>query len=184
MSSNVELDGLKTLRTGSLLLIIAPILTMVGLSAALGGLFSGSLAFAAAGASAELGAAIVGALLELAAVYMFMKGFGTLREVAPEVGIGRTGSMLVLVAVILLIIGLAGLLAGAFPLVFLVGLGALLDFIGIIMVAIGFYRVGSRYGEGLVKVGGILLIFGGLAFIGAILNYIGLGGIIRKKFGQ
>ena len=140
--------------------------------------------FALAGASAEVGAAIVGALLELAAVYMFMKGFGTLKEVAPEVGIGRTGSMLVLVAVILVIIGLAGLLVGALPLVILAVFGALLDFIGIIMVAIGFYRVGSRYNDGLVKVGGILLILGGLAFIGAILIYLGLRGIITRNFGQ
>ena len=183
MSDNVELDGLKALRTGSLMQILAPILIAVGIfSLGFGSLFG--FGGVVAGASTLLALEIVGLLLELGAVYMFMKGFSTLREVSPEVGIGRTGSILVLVASILLIISVIALFAGAFGLALLSPLAMLLYFIGVILLAIGFYRVGSKYDEGLVKIGGILLIFGPLAFIGAILNFVGLGSIIRKKFGQ
>ena len=188
------MEGLKKLRTGNLLLILAPILITVGTVSGLAGfgfLFGGNT-LAGAGFSALGFLALVGELMLLGAVYMFMKGFGILRDVDPELGIGRTGSMLVLVAAILMILGfiivlaatMAVGLAGAFAGVILFPLAMLLYFIGIIMTAIGFYRVGSKYGEGLVKVGGILLIFYTLAFIGAILNYIGLGSIIRKKSGQ
>ena len=194
MSSNVELDGLKALRTGNLLLILAPILITIGEIGGVLGLLSGFSGYGLAsigGGVAGAVLAIVGYLLALGAIYMFMKGFGQLREVDPEFKIGRTGASVVLAAVvisflaeILVLVGFLTASAVLFAGPILAVIGIFLFIIGIILTAIGFYRVGSKYDEGLVKVGGILLIFGPLAFIGAILNYVGLGSVIRKKFGQ
>ena len=202
MSGNVELDGLKSLRTGNLLLILAPILITIGeISGGLGlfGLLSGfsgygspmAASFGTGGAVFGIILAIVGYLLGLGAVYMFMKGFGQLSQVDPEFKIGRTGVSVFLAALVVSflaeIVMLVGILTGSVLLFagpILAVIGVFFFIIGIILTAIGFYRVGSKYNEGLVKVGGILLILGPLAFIGAILNYVGLGSIIRKKLGQ
>ena len=50
-----------------------------------------------------------------------------------------------------------------------VGIGAIILLVGFIGLLIGIWRLGTRYGEGMFKVGAILLIFPVLNFVGLIL---------------
>ncbi|BCU67856.1 hypothetical protein HS7_12930 [Sulfolobales archaeon HS-7] len=59
----------------------------------------------------------------------------------------------------------------------------IVSFVGGILIGIGFYRVGSRYDDGLTKVGGILYIIPFLNIIGVILLILGLGTIRNKLQG-
>jgi hypothetical protein len=52
--------------------------------------------------------------------------------------------------------------------------------IGVILLGIGLYKVGSIYQDTLTKVGGIISIFPFLGFIGVILVYVGTGHILQK----
>ncbi len=51
-------------------------------------------------------------------------------------------------------------------------IGAVIWFVGIILVLIGFYRIGNTYNNNLVEIGAIMYLF--MGFIGAILLFIGL----------
>ncbi|BCU69885.1 DUF973 family protein [Stygiolobus caldivivus] len=187
--SSTEIDGLKKLRTGSLIIILAPILILVGvfvgLGSALAGAASGSVSGSATGALAGVTivgvVAIVGIVLEIFAIYLIRKGFGILKAFDPQFGIGGTGALIALVASILLILAFIGIIALILPMLFLAPIAGILYFIGVIMMGIGFHRVGGKYDDNLVSIGGILLIF--IPFIGAILNVIGLGRIINKLGG-
>jgi hypothetical protein len=202
--SYIEIEGLKKLKSANLILIIAPILVAIGINAGIGVLF-GSASLASGGpfssplASSGVVTALVlmgvvplvGIILGLIAILKLRGGFKDLKSVFPEAGIGASGGLLLLIGYILFILFPLGIILAILTnnpgLLILqsvgLGLGGIIYFVGQILTAIGFYRVGNRYNESLVSVGGILTIF--LPFIGYILNFIGLGKIInRLSMGQ
>lgn len=184
---NSEMEGIKNLRSGSLFLIISALLASIGViititGGLLGFLFSlGTLS--AVGAASSIFGTIIGivvlvllsAIIGLIGILRIKSGFSILKSLGRDVGIGGTGTTIYLVGLIIAIIG-------AFLSIILIGLPilALAEFlilIGGILIGVGFYRVGEIYNEGLVKIGGILIIIPVdlLNFIGFILAYIGLG---------
>lgn len=89
-------------------------------------------------------------------------------------GIGKTGTTLILVGAILLIIP------------FLDIIGIILIFVGQILLGIGIYRIGEIYNNSLTKIGGILVaipLIDITAFIGMIMTYVGVGQI-QREFGM
>jgi hypothetical protein len=203
--SYIEIEALKRLKSASLVLIITPILIAIGIfigvgvlfgsaSLALEGLASGNSSLASSGAITAITTLVlmgilplVGVILGLIAIFKLRDGFRDLKSVFPEAGIGASGGLLLLIGYIVFILFPIGILAinPIFLILSFVGLvlGMPIYFVGIILTAIGFYRVGNRYNESLVSIGGILTIF--LPFIGYLLNFIGLGKIInRLSMGQ
>ncbi|MFP3226855.1 MAG: DUF973 family protein, partial [Sulfolobaceae archaeon] len=59
-------------------------------------------------------------------------------------------------------------------------IGGLLNGIALILVGIGVYSLGSRYNDGLLKVGGILIATVIISLIGVILTIIGAGSVKNK----
>lgn len=57
-------------------------------------------------------------------------------------------------------------------------IAGIIAFIGAILVGVGLFKIGSKYGDGLTQIGGILYII--IPLIGVILLYIGLGGVIKS----
>ncbi|QXJ31985.1 DUF973 family protein [Saccharolobus shibatae] len=184
---NTELEGIGKLRGGSLFMILSVLLAAIGIlviisAGVLGGMFSvasGNVGGAiAAGIGLLAGIAIViliGAIIGLVGILRIRSGFSILKSLGRDVGIGETGTTLYLVGLIIIIIGalLTFVLIGVPILI----LGEIIALIGGILIGIGFYRVGEIYNEGLVKIGGILIIIpiDILNFIGFILAYVGLG---------
>jgi Protein of unknown function (DUF973). len=202
--SYTEIEALKKLKSASLILIITPILIAIGTNIGVGVLFSSaslamggpsSLPLASSGVVTALVLIgvlpLVGIILGLIAILKLRGGFRDLKSVFPEAGIGASGGLLLLIGYIVFILFPLGLILAILTnnpgLMILslvgLGLGGIIYFVGEILTAIGFYRVGNRYNESLVSIGGILTIF--LPFIGYIMNFIGLGKIInRLSMGQ
>ena len=202
--SYIEIEALKKLKSVNLILIITPILILIGIIAGVGVLF-GSASLALGGPSSLpsaiggvafallllVGVPLAGVILGLIAIFKLRSGFRDLSSVFPEAGIGASGGLLLLIGYIVFILFPLGSLLAILTinpgLLILqsvgLGLGGIIYFVGQILTAIGFYRVGNRYNESLVSIGGILTIF--LPFIGYLLNFIGLGKIInRLSMGQ
>jgi hypothetical protein len=204
--SYIEIEALKKLKSANLILIITPILIAIGIIAGVFGIVSLTAGGSAFGSSLPASSVVVasvstvlligvlplvGIILGLIAILKLRGGFKDLKSVFPEAGIGASGGLLLLIGFIVFILYPLGfvlaILANSPGLLILssVGLvlGGIIYFVGEILTAIGFYRVGNRYNESLVSIGGILTIF--LPFIGYILNFIGLGKIInRLSMGQ
>ena len=114
-------------------------------------------------------------------------GFGILKNLGRDVGIGYTGATLYFIALILVVLGILLILLGGRVVALIGGIVAI---VSDILVGIGFYKLGGIYNEGTTKIGGILVaipvIWGMIllaipvlfvSFIGYILVYIGLGKI-------
>ena len=170
-SASPEIEGLKKLRTANIIMIIAAI-TASWLYVLL---FSELSLAGLAGVSSIVGTIVAivasGLTVGQVAMLMMMRGFGDLKSLYPKLGIGRTGSIITYVGFILFIFFfiIAELLAAW---------AYIISFIGYVLLGIGFYRIGNTYNSGIVKAGGILLIF--IPVIGVILNIIGLHGIIGR----
>lgn len=170
------------------------------LGTAFGGVSLGANNVSGLVAYAEI-ALTISAIITLFGLYMLYRGFSTLKLLSPEFSLGKTGTVLEMVGMVLVVLGTIGLLATILPLVnlgnssastslvqsqigALLGLAALvliagiILLIGVIMALIGIFRVGSRYDNTVVKVGAILTLF--LGIIGTILLYIGFTDIINK----
>jgi hypothetical protein len=199
--SYIEIEALKRLKSANLILIITPILIAIGIIAGVFGIVSltvtgpyGSQSFVVASVTTVVLIGVlplVGIILGLIAILKLRGGFKDLKSVFPEAGIGASGGLLLLIGYIVFILFPLGLILAILTnnpgLLILqsvgLGLGGIIYFVGEILTAIGFYRVGNRYNESLVSIGGILTIF--LPFIGYIMNFIGLGKIInRLSMGQ
>jgi len=160
-----EILGLENIRNGSLYLIVAALLFIVG---------------------DFLAPTIFGAVIVyiIALIFIFLAysklrdGFGILQSTGKNTGLGKTGATLLLVGMILNIIG-AILLLVFVGIAFLV-LGSIVVIIGEIFVGIGLYNTGNAYNEGLLETGGILVAIIITAFIGYILAYVSLGNIINR----
>lgn len=184
--------NLATLKTFSYDYLIGP------LGLAFGGASLNTSNVSALLAYSEIGLA-VSAVLTVIGLYMLFRGFGALRTVGSEFSIGRTGAILEIFGMVILLLGTIGILAILIPvvnlgnsssaatlaqseLVAILGIAilvaAVILLVGVIMVMIGVYRVGSRFHSGLVQAGAILTFF--LGIIGTILLFVGFTNIIDK----
>jgi len=160
-----EIQGIENLRKGSLYLIISAILFIVG----------DFIIFTVLGAIVVY---IISFVFVFLAYSRLRAGFGILQSNGKNTGLGRTGATLLLVGMILDVIG-AILLLVLVGIAFL-AIGAIIVIIGEILVGIGLYNTGNAYNDGLLKIGGILVAIIVTAFIGYILAYVSLGGILDK----
>ncbi len=140
-------------------------------------------------------------VLAIAGIFMLYRGFGTLRELDEKFSLGRTGTILEVVGMVMLLVGTIALIsimpsllavangptAGSamqaefgtiLATIALIAVAAIITLVGMIFVIIGLFRVGSQFNNSLVEVGAILILF--LGIIGTILLYLGLTEIINK----
>ena len=173
MSSQTPLEAIQTIRSGLLIEILATLLLAVGWASSIG-LVLGFGPLAGLGVAAAVW--IIAGVLGILGILRVRRGFTELRNSGLNVGVGATGAKLILVGYALIVIGAVMSVVGVGTGVIL--LGEIVEFIGIVLLALGFYNLGSIYNEGLVKWGGILSIV--LGFIGYILVYVGLGNVMRN----
>lgn len=134
----------------------------------------------------------VGLLFSLVELWLYRRAFRTLAPNDPRFSTPASLTLLALVALVLLALVAVALVGefyeaiqcagsgnaitsaclnfgAALGLLALVGVLAIILFVGYIGLLIGIWRLGTRYGEGLFKAGAVLLIFPFLSFIGLIL---------------
>jgi len=196
-----ELEGVRRLRSGVLLLILVPLLLFivaVMAAAAFAALRPGyrvtvvtsGHVFAQAdsylGPSlAAVGVAILVAALALVSLVLIVMAFGRLRggfsllSAAGRGGsTGVAGTWLVIIAAIMALPGAALFMFGGFIATWA---AMVLGAVGFILIGVGLFEVGSSYRNGLLEAGGILVAIPLLitSFIGLILSYVALGDIER-----
>ncbi len=208
-----ELNAIRDLKTGVLLLLLVPLLlfivfvTALGVSASIGavgsvtvvnnmapGLIQHRVVYYTLGhplaALAVLLAMVVllavSLVLVLVSLSRLSRGFAALSAMGKGGYVGRTGVLLVLVGILIAVVGVA---AVALPLVgaILMGLGAILAVVGFILVGVGLFEVGSAYRSGTTEVGGILTaiaVIPLISFVGLIVSYVGLGEVERQVSSQ
>ncbi len=188
------IEGLRKLKTASLIYIISALLVGVGFTAAMMG-FAFGAGGAVFGGVGVLAAAIVGALLGLIALFAFLiPAFSHLKNADPSM-FGTPATLVKIgyaVGFILFIIGVGLIMSviatGNPAMVFgglgLFALGGIFLLIGLIGVAIGMFKLKDKTGETLFLVAGILFIIGIfvgiLQFIAWILVFIGANSAINK----
>jgi hypothetical protein len=198
-----ELEGVRRLRSGVLLLILVPLLLFIVAVVAAVAAFvalrpgyrvtvvtSGHVFTQAGGYSgsslAAVGIAILVAVLALVSLVLIVMAFGRLRggfsllSAAGRGGsIGVAGTWLVIIAIIIALLGVALFMFGGFIAVWI---AFVLAAVGFILIGVGLFEVGSSYRNGLLEAGGILVAIPLLitSFIGLILSYVALGDIERE----
>ena len=203
MSQLNELEGVRRLRSGVLLLILVPLLlfivAVVAAAAAFAALRPGyrvtvvtsghvfTQASSYLGSSpAAVGIAILAVILALISLVLIAMAFGRLRggfsllSAAGRGGsIGAAGTWLVIIAIIIALLGVALFMFGGFIATWI---AFVLGAVGFILIGVGLFEVGSSYRNGLLEAGGILVAIPLLitSFIGLILSYVALGDIERE----
>jgi Protein of unknown function (DUF973). len=197
-----ELEGVRRLRSGVLLLILVPLLLFivaVMAAAAFAALRPGyrvtvmasGHVFAQAdsylGPSlAAVGIAILVAALALVSLVLIVMAFGrlsggfSLLSAAGRGGsIGAAGTWLVIIAIIIALLGAALFMFGGFIATWI---AFVLAAVGFILIGVGLFEVGSSYRNSLLEAGGILVAIPLLitSFIGLILSYVALGDVERE----
>jgi hypothetical protein len=218
---NVEISALRTLRSGFLFLLVAVI---VGIVAVLAGLISiiaafGFMAAAPHGPSAFAG--VIGAVAILLILLLVAVGialyaiFGKIRpgmrqlsEIDDGFRISYTGTTLILVGLVIMVLGLIvvvavfaaagsspetmrGAVIGGLTLFGVLVIGAIIALIGnILTFVVGAFKLQSRYQNSLYMAAGILFVIdialllvgssGILTLVGYVLMYIALGDTINK----
>jgi len=152
----------------------------------------------------------IGLVFGILSVLKFRSAFQTLVPVDYRFRSPASLSILVVIGSVLLLIGFGLLLAGAAGIInscsgsynftncnnavgssvgallggfAALGLGGLLAFIGEILVLIGIWRLGTRYNEGLLKVGAIFVIIPFLDIIAPFLIYFGANSALKQRTG-
>jgi len=189
--------GIARLRTASLLIIISNILVIIGISMVFGMIFATPffintpiLEPLLMNSLPYIALVILGLVVGIVGAVMLRRGFMALKAMSSKYGIGSTGATLQAVAYGILIAALAAMvtailslnplgIAGSYT---LYSLGALIELVGAILVAVSFFRLGSDNEDALVKVGGVLFII--VPILGSVMLYVGLGRIIRLKAKQ
>jgi hypothetical protein len=203
-AQNVEIEALRTLRSGFLYLIAAVIMGVVAVSV--------GFVSIPHGASAVIGAVAALFVLSLVAVgvalyAIFRKirpGMRRLSEVDDGFRISYTGTTLMLVGLVIMVLGIVVLAAvfaaagslknaviGGLALFGVFIIGAVTALIGnMLTFVVGAFKLHSRYQNSLYMAAGILFVidlllmflgFGGiLTAVGYILMYMALGGTIKK----
>ena len=189
MSQLDELEGVRRLRSGVLLLILIPVLilivALVGAAAIYATLMSAPVS-SYTGSSLvadETVLAVVLALISLVLIVMAFRrlsgGFSLLSAAGRGGSIGVAGTWLVIIAIIIALLGAALFMFGGFIAMWI---AFVLVAVGFILIGVGLYEVGSSYGKDLLRAGGILVAIPLLitSFIGLILSYVALGDIMRE----
>lgn len=229
MATTLEQEGIRKFKNGALMLMLSSIfiiagfvlILVAGISAVLSGFSSfGSLTGSPPSSSItssvlEIGSELligfvlilIAPILNIIGVIFARGGFGILKNIGRDVGIGKTGGTLYLIGLVLVLLGYIGIfveilslgasavnlnsnsalaaLGGIFLAGLVVLLGGLLSFIGDIMFSIGIHKLGDVYNEGSVKVGGILLLIAFILVIGTLVYpYVGLVGFILYFIGS
>ena len=218
---NMEISALETLRDGFLFLLVAVI---VGIVAVLAGLIFiiaafGFMAAAPHGPSAFAG--VIGAVATLLILLLVAVGialyaiFGKIRpgmrqlsEIDDGFRISYTGTTLILVGLVIMVLGLIvvvavfaaagsspetmrGAVIGGLTLFGVLVIGAIIALIGnILTFVVGAFKLQSRYQNSLYMAAGILFVIdialllvgssGILTLVGYVLMYIALGDTINK----
>jgi len=198
-----ELEGVRRLRSGVLLLILVPLLLFIVAVVAAVAAFvalrpgyrvtvvtSGHVFTQAGGylgsSLAAVSIAVLVAVLALVSLVLIVMAFGRLRggfsllSAAGRGGsIGVAGTWLVIIAIIIALLGVALFMFGGFIAVWI---AFVLAAVGFILIGVGLFEVGSSYRNGLLEAGGILVAIPLLitSFIGLILSYVALGDIMRE----
>jgi hypothetical protein len=195
-----ELEGVRRLRSGVLLLILVPlflfIVAVVGAVAAFvalrpvtvvtsGHVFTQASSYSGSSLAA-VGVAILVAVLALVSLVLIVMAFGrlsggfSLLSAAGRGGsIGVAGTWLVIIAIIIALLGAALFMFGGFIAMWA---AMVLAAVGFILIGVGLFEVGSSYRNGLLEAGGILVAIPLLitSFIGLILSYVALGDVERE----
>lgn len=205
-----EISGLENLRKGSLFYIIAAILEVIGfaLIVTLSGIVAGILII------------IVAGILIILWFLSTRKGFKTLSNLGKDVRSGVTATTLILIGILIEIVGLlvflgsitaslatintlttntsiinggiVGLVSSSIGAIVILIAGAIIFFIGSIMVGLAYRATGDIYNNSNLRTGGLLIVIGNilsiipfldimgaiLVFIGYISVYSGLGSVI------
>jgi len=194
-----ELEGVRRLRSGVLLLILVPLLLFIFAVAAAATMFvvvtplyhvyhvtvvtSGHIFTQAGGylgpSLAAVGIAILVAALALVSLVLTVMAFGRLRggfsllSAAGRGGsIGVTGTWLVIIAIIIALLGVALFMFGGFIATWI---AFVLAAVGFILIGVGLFEVGSSYRNSLLEAGGILVAIPLL-----ITSFVALGDIERE----
>jgi hypothetical protein len=179
MEQNSLIEGVSKLRSGSLLEIVTSILIIIAVAS----IFS-VIAIGIAGVFVMLVIFLIAILTDILGILRIRKGFSILNTAGLGTGIGSIGALLILLGPLLVFVGiillipaaLSGNVAGAIASFTGLNIGGdVIGFIGLILLIIGFYKVGSHFNNGTVKIGSILLILG---VIGFIILYLGLGSVL------
>jgi len=221
MSYNPELSGLEKLKKGSLYYIFSAFLAVIFIVLFIVAIFIGetfgtttvtlSNSTSVLTNSSNLAALslfsiagilfIVALIIEILGIINLRSGFSLLSGMIQDIRVGKTGTTLwiitvllsFLLPVLLVAIGigisfstgstLSGMAVTTILIYVMDGVIFVLGIIANILVGIAFYKLGSVYRSSTVEVGGVLIATSILAFIGFILTYVGLGEVIRRVKG-
>ncbi len=205
-NQNPDLYGVGRIRSGIKLYLISQILSLVFsiifflviFGSILAGLSRAPVA-GLAGIEADIIAAlvltIVVAVLEFLSLLRVRDGFSTLDSIGRDVGSGKTGTTLIFVSIILLVLG--ALLTLVIIGLFLVYIAEILFAVGTILLGFGFRQLGKIYNDSGTGTGGTLFFVGAilmfipfvdiigsiLIIVGIILVYLGTGRIMNSLSG-
>lgn len=210
-SRPADLQAIGQAKTGSIILMVSLILSVIGLYFSFTGAGFISSPITCVGSSCSVSGAaealivgqaalsIVGLIIGVVVLLRFRAAFRTLVPFDFRFRSPGSLSILAVIGIVLIALGeiisiavIAGLFSscsslnstacstavindvgGLLGAVAAIGLGALLLLIGGIMVLIGLWRMGTRYNEGLIKVGAILLIIPFADVVAPFLLYFG-----------
>ncbi|MEM0372138.1 MAG: DUF973 family protein [Ignisphaera sp.] len=197
-SKSIAIEGLRKLRTGAIIFIVATLLMVGALITAIPTIlaagFGGGAIGAFMGLATILGVAIVGFILNLVGLFGFVipgtsklaewdEKFSTSSKLL-KIGYGG-GAVLMLIAIIIILVAAFTYSLGAFfgglALVVIGGIMLLVGYIGLIILS---FKLNDTFSVTSIMVAGILFIIGifvgVLQFIAWILMYVGLGSAIEK----
>lgn len=194
-SKGIVINGLKRIRIGALIFIIATLLTGVALATLfLSLLTEGDIFVAFTGAVTMIVLALVGVVLSLIALFVFVipgtsslaswnTAFSTSSKLL-KIGYG-VGMMLMFIALAIVVGGALtlnpGVLLGGGVIALIAAIMVFIGYIGLIILS---FRLKDVFGETIFLIAGILFIVGIfvsiLTFIAWILMFVGLGITISK----
>ena len=119
---------------------------------------------------------VLGVLIEAAAAFMFFLGF---RSVKTGSRLGSAGSVLLIVSLITATVSFLAVLNGYIGMSAGLIISVLMFFAAQFLIGAAFYKLGLMYGEILVRIGGMLMVF--LPSFGALINLFGLNRIMSRE---
>ena len=152
----------------------------------------GTFSYSQTSLALPIGTVLVGLALTLVSLWFYRDGFQTIRAVDDRFRSAPTYVLLAIIGIVVVLLGLVLLLVELFQILSCavsgapiptscISLGGVLGglalaLIGVILLLIGYigmlvaiWRLGTRYGDSLFKIGAVLLIFPYLSVVGQIL---------------
>lgn len=119
---------------------------------------------------------VSGVLIEAAAASMFFLGF---RSIKTGSRLGLAGSVLLIISLIAASVSLLAVLDGDIGMSTGLMVSVMMFFTAQFLIGAAFYKLGLMYGEVLVRIGGMLMVF--LPSFGALMNLFGLNRIMARE---